>query len=101
MEIVHDERELETYMKEAVRVSKNHPVLIDSYLQNAVELDVDAVCDGKEVLIGGIMEHIERVFIRRFCMRYTYHPYLLRSWIPYGNLCQRLPVRWAVRGFRL
>ena len=59
MEIVHDEIELETYMKEAVRVSRNHPVLIDSFLQNAIELDVDAVCDGEEVLIGGIMEHIE------------------------------------------
>ncbi|MGB9175502.1 MAG: carbamoyl-phosphate synthase large subunit [Methanoregula sp.] len=63
MEIVHDERELETYMKEAVRVSRNHPVLIDSYLQNAIELDVDAVCDGTEVLIGGIMEHIEQAGI--------------------------------------
>ncbi|MCK9591324.1 MAG: carbamoyl-phosphate synthase large subunit [Methanoregula sp.] len=63
MEIVHDERELETYMKEAVRVSRNHPVLIDSYLQNAIELDVDAVCDGEEVLIGGIMEHIEQAGI--------------------------------------
>jgi carbamoyl-phosphate synthase large subunit len=59
MEIVHDEIELEAYMKEAVRVSRNHPVLIDSFLQNAVELDVDAVCDGEDVLIGGIMEHIE------------------------------------------
>jgi carbamoyl-phosphate synthase large subunit len=59
MEIVHDETELDTYMKEAVRVSRNHPVLIDSFLQNAIELDVDAVCDGNEVLIGGIMEHIE------------------------------------------
>ena len=46
-------------MKEAVRVSRNHPVLIDSFLQNAIELDIDAVCDGEEVLIGGIMEHIE------------------------------------------
>jgi carbamoyl-phosphate synthase large subunit len=63
MEIVHDEYELETYMKEAVRVSRNHPVLIDSYLQNAIELDVDAVCDGDEVLIGGIMEHIEQAGI--------------------------------------
>ncbi|OPY35961.1 MAG: Pyruvate carboxylase subunit A [Methanoregula sp. PtaU1.Bin051] len=63
MEIVHDSTELEQYMKEAVRVSRNHPVLIDSYLQNAVELDVDAVCDGKEVLIGGIMEHIEEAGI--------------------------------------
>ena len=60
MEIVHDEIELESYMKEAVRVSRNHPVLIDSFLQNAIELDVDAVCDGEDVLIGGIMEHIEQ-----------------------------------------
>ncbi len=60
MEIVHDEIELESYMKEAVRVSRNHPVLIDSFIQNAIELDVDAVCDGEEVLIGGIMEHIEQ-----------------------------------------
>ncbi|MCU0632804.1 MAG: carbamoyl-phosphate synthase large subunit [Methanolinea sp.] len=60
MEIVHDEIELEGYMKEAVRASKHHPVLIDSFLQNAIELDVDAVCDGEDVLIGGIMEHIEQ-----------------------------------------
>jgi len=59
MEIVHDEIELESYMKEAVRVSRKHPVLIDSFLQNAIELDIDAVCDGEDVLIGGIMEHIE------------------------------------------
>ena len=63
MEIVHDSSELEQYMKEAVRVSRNHPVLIDSYLQNAIELDVDAVCDGEDVLIGGIMEHIEQAGI--------------------------------------
>ena len=63
MEIVHDTAELETYMKEAVRVSRHHPVLIDSYLRNAVELDIDAVCDGEEVLIGGIMEHIEQAGI--------------------------------------
>ena len=63
MEIVDDSNELERYMKEAMRVSRNHPVLIDSYLQNAIELDVDAVCDGREVLIGGIMEHIEEAGI--------------------------------------
>jgi carbamoyl-phosphate synthase large subunit len=63
MEIVHDTVELETYMKEAVRVSRHHPVLIDSYLRNAIELDIDAVCDGEEVLIGGIMEHIEQAGI--------------------------------------
>ena len=60
MEIVHDEVELQTYIKEAVRVSRTHPVLIDRFLQNAVEIDVDAVCDGERVLIGGIMEHIEQ-----------------------------------------
>jgi len=59
MEIVHEPSELSTYMHEAVKVSRSHPVLIDRFLQNAIELDVDAVCDGKEVLIGGIMEHIE------------------------------------------
>ncbi|WOF16152.1 carbamoyl-phosphate synthase large subunit [Methanoplanus sp. FWC-SCC4] len=59
MELVHDDIELQNYIKEAVRVSKKHPVLLDSFLQNAVELDVDAVCDGEDVLIGGIMEHIE------------------------------------------
>jgi len=59
MEIVHDEAELQTYITEAVRVSRKHPVLIDRFLQNAVEIDVDAACDGEEVLIGGIMEHIE------------------------------------------
>jgi carbamoyl-phosphate synthase large subunit len=59
MEIVHDSADLATYIKEAVRVSRKHPVLIDLFLQNAVEIDVDAACDGEEVLIGGIMEHIE------------------------------------------
>ncbi|MHC1625950.1 MAG: carbamoyl-phosphate synthase large subunit [Methanoculleaceae archaeon] len=59
MELVHDEVELMSYIEEAVRVSRQHPVLIDSFLQNAIEVDVDAVCDGEDVLIGGVMEHIE------------------------------------------
>ena len=59
MEIVHEAAELSAYMHEAVKVSRSHPVLIDRFLQNAIELDVDAVCDGEDVLIGGIMEHIE------------------------------------------
>ncbi|HUH79558.1 MAG TPA: carbamoyl-phosphate synthase large subunit [Methanoregula sp.] len=64
MEIVHDANDLEAYMKkEEVLASPQHPVLIDSYLGHAVELDVDAVCDGTEVLIGGIMEHIEQAGI--------------------------------------
>ena len=63
MEIVYDEAGLEVYMREAVRVSNDHPVLIDDFLQNAVEIDVDAVCDGTDVLIGAIMEHIEEAGI--------------------------------------
>ena len=59
MEIVYDEIDLERYMKEAVRVSPEHPILIDDFLEAACEIDVDAVCDQKEVLIGAIMEHIE------------------------------------------
>jgi len=63
MEIVYDEKELEVYMREAVRVSPEHPILIDDFLQNAVEIDVDAVSDGTDVLIGAIMEHIEEAGI--------------------------------------
>ena len=59
MEIVYSEEELRTYVATAVKVSKKHPVLIDKYLTHAQELDVDLVCDGRDVFIGGVMEHIE------------------------------------------
>ena len=60
MEIVHEQRDLERYMREAVKVSNDSPVLLDRFLNDAIEVDVDAICDGKDVLIGGIMEHIEQ-----------------------------------------
>ena len=60
MEIVHEQRDLERYMREAVKVSNDSPVLIDRFLNDATEVDVDAVSDGEHVLIGGIMEHIEQ-----------------------------------------
>ncbi|MBM3352012.1 MAG: carbamoyl-phosphate synthase large subunit [Betaproteobacteria bacterium] len=60
MEIVHQQSELERYMKVAVKVSNDSPVLLDRYLSDAIEVDVDCIADGKEVLIGGIMEHIEQ-----------------------------------------
>jgi carbamoyl-phosphate synthase large subunit len=60
MEIVHEPRDLERYMKEAVRVSNDSPVLLDRFLNDAIEVDVDAASDGKDVVIGGIMEHIEQ-----------------------------------------
>ncbi|QNI85430.1 carbamoyl-phosphate synthase/ large subunit [Synechococcus sp. PROS-7-1] len=60
MEVVYDENELNRYMNEAVQVEPDHPVLIDQYLQNAIEVDVDALCDHEgTVVIGGLMEHIE------------------------------------------
>jgi len=60
MEIVHEQRELERYMREAVKVSHDSPVLLDRFLNDAIEVDVDAICDGETVLIGGVMEHIEQ-----------------------------------------
>jgi carbamoyl-phosphate synthase large subunit len=60
MEIVHQQSELERYMKEAVKVSNDSPVLLDRYLSDAIEVDVDAVSDGTSVLIAGVMEHIEQ-----------------------------------------
>src|SRR5512137_2553679 len=60
MEIVHEQRDLERYMREAVQVSNDSPVLLDRFLNDAIEVDVDALSDGTEVVIGGIMEHIEQ-----------------------------------------
>ena len=59
MEIVYDDKELEEYMEEAVKVSPEHPILVDKFLEDAIELDVDILCDGEDVFIAGIMEHIE------------------------------------------
>ena len=60
MEIVYNREDLTTYMKEAVSVSNDSPVLLDHFLDDAIEVDVDAICDGEQVLIGGIMQHIEQ-----------------------------------------
>ena len=60
MEIVHQQSDLERYMREAVKVSNDSPVLLDRFLNDAIEVDVDAICDGSDVVIGGIMEHIEQ-----------------------------------------
>ena len=59
MEIVHNREALSHYMKTAIQVSNESPVLLDRFLNDAIEVDVDAICDGKDVVIGGIMEHIE------------------------------------------
>ncbi|MGY8862969.1 MAG: carbamoyl-phosphate synthase large subunit, partial [Pseudomonadales bacterium] len=63
MEIVHEETDLKRYMHEAVKVSHDSPVLLDRFLSNAVEVDIDVVCDGEQVVIGAIMQHIEQAGI--------------------------------------
>lgn len=60
MDVVHDEQDLRRYMRDAVKVSNDSPVLLDRFLDHAIEVDIDAICDGTDVLIGGIMEHIEQ-----------------------------------------
>src|SRR6266481_1455071 len=60
MEIVFDDASLESYVQRAFAASPDLPVLVDKFLEDAIELDVDAICDGTAVVIGGIMEHIER-----------------------------------------
>jgi carbamoyl-phosphate synthase large subunit len=77
MEIVFDETELARYMKYAVRVSNESPVLLDRFLEDAIEVDVDAICDGKDVLIGGIMEHIEQAGVHSGDSACSLPPYTL------------------------
>ncbi|WP_040780050.1 carbamoyl-phosphate synthase large subunit [Nocardia pneumoniae] len=63
MEIVYDEKSLEGYISRATELSPEHPVLVDRFLEDAIEIDVDALCDGEEVYLGGVMEHIEEAGI--------------------------------------
>ena len=77
MEIVHEQRELERYMREAVKVSNDSPVLLDRFLSDAIEVDVDAVSDGRRVVIGGIMEHIEQAGVHSGDSACSLPPYSL------------------------
>ncbi|OGA15599.1 MAG: carbamoyl phosphate synthase large subunit, partial [Betaproteobacteria bacterium RIFCSPLOWO2_02_FULL_65_20] len=79
MEIVHEQRDLERYMREAVKVSNDSPVLLDRFLDDATEVDVDAVCDGRRVLIGGVMEHIEQAGVHSGDSACSLPPYTLPS----------------------
>jgi carbamoyl-phosphate synthase large subunit len=63
MQIVWDEEDLQGYMSEAVRVSPEHPILVDKFLEDALEIDVDAIADGERVVVGGVMEHVEKAGI--------------------------------------
>jgi carbamoyl-phosphate synthase large subunit len=77
MEIVYEELDLWRYVREAVSVSNDSPVLLDRFLDNAIEVDVDAICDGERVLIGGIMEHIEQAGVHSGDSACSFPPYTL------------------------
>ncbi|MDI6800899.1 MAG: carbamoyl-phosphate synthase large subunit [Thermodesulfovibrionales bacterium] len=77
MEIVYDEDSLTDYMKRAVKASPEHPILIDKYLEDAIEVDVDAISDGADVIIGGVMEHIEEAGIHSGDSACSIPPYSL------------------------
>ncbi len=79
MEIVHNEDDLRRYMRDAVKVSNDSPVLLDRFLDDATEVDVDAICDGKDVLIGGIMEHIEQAGVHSGDSACSLPPYSLSA----------------------
>ncbi|OOZ43560.1 carbamoyl-phosphate synthase large subunit [Solemya velum gill symbiont] len=79
MEIVYGEDDLRRYMREAVSVSNDSPVLLDRFLDDAIEVDVDAICDGKDVLIGGIMEHIEQAGVHSGDSACSLPPYTLSN----------------------
>ncbi|MBL4850936.1 MAG: carbamoyl-phosphate synthase large subunit [Gammaproteobacteria bacterium] len=77
MEVVHDISDLARYMREAVKVSNDSPVLLDRFLDDAIEVDVDAVCDGSHVTIGGIMQHIEQAGVHSGDSACSLPPYSL------------------------
>jgi len=79
MEIVHGDKDLERYMREAVRVSEKSPVLLDRFLSDAVEVDVDCIGDGEDVMIGGIMEHVEAAGIHSGDSACSLPPYTLSA----------------------
>ncbi|MFC4699714.1 carbamoyl-phosphate synthase large subunit [Glaciecola siphonariae] len=77
MEIVYDLKDLQRYLNEAVKVSNDSPVLLDRFLDDAIEVDIDAICDGEQVLIGGIMEHIEQAGVHSGDSACSLPPYSL------------------------
>lgn len=79
MEIVHEQNDLERYMREAVKVSNDSPVLLDHFLNHAIEVDVDCIADGQRVFIGGVMEHIEQAGVHSGDSACCLPPYSLTS----------------------
>ncbi len=100
MEIVHDVNALRGYMRYAVKASPEHPVLVDRFLADATEVDVDAICDGERVVIGGIMEHIEQAGIHSGDSACSIPPYSLTKTVIDEILesTRRLALELGVKG---
>ena len=110
MEIVHEQKDLERYMREAVKVSNDSPVLLDRFLNDATEVDVDALSDGKRVMIGGIMEHIEQAGVHSGDSACSLPPYTLSAKLQDElrrqteamaralNVCGLMNVQFAIQG---
>jgi carbamoyl-phosphate synthase large subunit len=100
MEIVYKEDELRHYMKTAVQVSEDSPVLLDFFLPNAIEMDVDAVSDGEQVVIGAIMQHIEQAGIHSGDSACSLPPYSLGEDIQneMREVCKKMALELGVRG---
>ena len=79
MEVVYDESDLREYVERAVKASPEHPLLIDRFLEDATEVDVDAIADGQTVVIGGIMEHIEEAGVHSGDSACSLPPYSLSA----------------------
>ena len=93
MEIVHNAGDLHDYMNSAIGVSFDSPVLLDRFLGDAIEVDVDAICDGTEVLIGGIMEHIEEAGVHSGDSACSLPPFSLPN-RPCKTSCAAKPANW-------
>ena len=110
MEIVHEQKDLERYMREAVKVSNESPVLLDRFLNDATEVDVDALSDGQRVIIGGIMEHIEQAGVHSGDSACSLPPYTLSPALQDElrrqteamaralNVCGLMNVQFAIQG---
>ncbi|GHT98056.1 carbamoyl-phosphate synthase (glutamine-hydrolyzing) [Betaproteobacteria bacterium] len=110
MEIVHEQKDLERYMREAVKVSNESPVLLDRFLNDATEVDVDALSDGEQVIIGGIMEHIEQAGVHSGDSACSLPPYTLspalqdelrrqtKAMAKALNVCGLMNVQFAIQG---
>ena len=100
MEIVHDEEGLLRYITHAVKASSDRPVLIDRYLRDAIEVDVDAICDGQDVFVAGVMEHIEEAGVHSGDSACALPPYSLPDSIiaEIESQTKRLALALAVKG---